>query len=234
MKLHSLIHLLIVLSAGLPPSSAFVVSYDTTCAWSRGVAAPSSSHFQSNDSRINRDSNLAATTSTSGVLELLSLARQYGPVGIRQSPEIQELVASAARNLPPGERAPARIPLTGTHHLVYSAAPGGSSGKIGIWDGVVQQDFVSETKFINSVRLGPLRLALNAEREILSDDTIAVRFQTVQIELFGNQVIERDASGGGTWRYLYAGTVQEGAFTKFVRVLETPSLFVLEQKLERP
>ena len=40
---------------------------------------------------------------------------------------------------------------------------GGSSGKIGPFVGAVTQTFIDDVKFVNSVELGPLRLALQAK-----------------------------------------------------------------------
>jgi hypothetical protein len=187
------------------------------------------------------NNNIADPTTTALVRNLLQLGRQYGPVGDRQPKEVQERVLAAARALskraatttvPPDRYA--HRPLTGTHDLVYSSAPGGSSGKLGPFDGRVRQTFVDDTTFVNSVELGPLTISLTATREIRNDDTMAVFFQSTTVQLWDRfTVLSRSITGGGIWQVLYVGTIVDDfdGRTKLVRVMETPSLFVLEQLL---
>jgi hypothetical protein len=185
--------------------------------------------------------NLADPTTTALVQNLLQLGRQYGPVGDRQPKEVQERVLAAARALSKGAATTtaqpdryAHMPLTGTHDLVYSSAPGGSSGKLGPFDGRVRQTFVDDTTFVNSVELGPLTIELTATREIRNDDTIAVFFQSTTVRFWDQYtILSRSITGGGIWQVLYVGTIVDDfdRRTKLVRVMETPSLFVLEQLL---
>ena len=165
---------------------------------------------------------------------MLQLARRLGPVGSRQSPADQQLLLDAALELRSlSDPTPSRIPLTGVRHLVYSASKGGSSGQVGPFNGKVTQEFVDETTFVNAVKLGPLTIALTASRDIKNDTTIAVKFITTRVYLFGNQIAEKDVGGGGVWKMLFAGIVRDTDGTeKLVRVLETPSLFVIEQTLK--
>ena len=164
------------------------------------------------------------------VKQVLSLARELGPVGAFCSEEDQERILQAARALPRSNK-PTAVVLSGLHNLVYSAAPGGSSGKIGPFAGKVSQEFVNATGFINAVELGPLKLSLQATREIVDDDRINVFFKETTIELFGIPVVQKPASGGGQWKQIWVGEVTDGGKKKLIRIMETPSLFVLEHDL---
>jgi hypothetical protein len=169
------------------------------------------------------------------VQSLLRLGRQYGPVGDRQPQDVRDRISEIARRLPKSTTAaPARYPLTGTHDLVYSSAEGFSSGKLGPFDGIVQQEFIDDITFRNSVRLGPLTLTLTATREIRDDETIIVTFRSTTARLFEQTIVSRPITGGGVWKILFTGTIvdeDDDRRTKLVRVLEAPSLFVLEQVL---
>ena len=172
------------------------------------------------------------------VQNLLTLARELGPVGADRTEEEQMQILKDARAL--AERfptpSPARFPLTGIHKTVYSAAPGGSSGKlIGPINGKVQQEFVDDVTFVNSVELGPLRIALRAERTVMNDTKIKVIFRETSVSLFGNVVTTKPIENqGGVWSCLFVGEITDSLSgqRKLVRVLETPSLFVIEQDLE--
>jgi hypothetical protein len=177
-----------------------------------------------------------ATTTTTAirdecVQEVLQLAREFGPVGQRQSAENQQMLLDAALKLMDfSDPAPAKLALSGIHYLLYSAAPGGSSGKLGPWDGAVTQEFVDDSTFINAVQLGPVTIALTASRQIKSDTIIAVKFHKTTVSVFGVQLFEKEIGGGGSWKMLFAGRVQDRDGTeKLVRVIQTPSLFVIEQ-----
>ena len=105
------------------------------------------------------------------VLSLLRQARVLGPVGTFRSSEEQKALLEQALALKPlSDSKPSRTPLEGIHDLVYSAAPGGSSGKLfGPIYGKVTQEFPDEIRFINSVQLGPVKLGLRAERQVKDD-----------------------------------------------------------------
>ena len=173
------------------------------------------------------------------VRQVLSLARSLGPVGSLCSQDDQERILQAEQALPPVVPAPATtIELQGIHKLVYSAAPGGSSGKLGPFVGSVTQQFVNATHFINAVDFagGALRIALTASRKVLDDgDRINVFFHKTTVYLFGKKLVEKEVSGGGQWQYIWAGVIKDKEANnkkKLVRIMETPSLFVLEQDLE--
>jgi hypothetical protein len=169
------------------------------------------------------------------VLEIIERARSLGPVGVNCSPEEQESLLEQAKEIVAlSDDKPARSQLTGLHNLVYSAAPGGSSGKIGPFVGKVKQEFVDDLTFYNTVEFGPLKITLRAEREVKSDTAIKVTFRETTVTLFGNEITRKSIeNSGGVWKCLFSGVVTspEGR-RKLVRVMETPSLFVLEQYLD--
>jgi hypothetical protein len=156
-------------------------------------------------------------------------------VGALRSSEEQDAILRAALELQSwsSDPRPAHIPLTGqTYDLLYSAATGASSGKIGIFIGKVTQEFVNDEIFINAVEFGPIQIALRASRQIRNDSTIEVRFLQTSVYLFGNQILERSVQGGGTWNIVFVGElIMEDGSKRRVRILQTPSLFVL---LEQP
>jgi hypothetical protein len=178
------------------------------------------------------------------VQELLDMARRMGPVGVRNSLEDQELINDAALRLQQQQLGLSNavaavsytdVPLLGVHELIYSAASGGSSGKIGPIHGKVMQTFVNATTFINSVELGPLRIALTATRKIKNETSFVVKFQSTTVSLFNIPIIEKSVVGGGIWNILYTGIVHDKNDVehpmRLLRVMHTPSLFIIEQKL---
>ena len=151
------------------------------------------------------------------------------------------VVGNNSNNMP----SPNAVPLEGVHDLVYSDAEGSSSGKIwGPIFGKVRQKFVDAATFQNRVEVGGdnlLELALTATRQVLDDGiTIQVSFEKVEIMLFGNKLSEKEISGGGKWKMIYVGelddedTVDGGGQKKkkLVRIFEAPSLFVTEHRIE--
>ena len=170
------------------------------------------------------------------VFDFVEQARKIGPVGADRSEEEREKLLLYARNEISclTDKKPARTPLSGVHKLVYSASPGGSSGKVGPFVGKVTQEFVDDKTFINAVTFGPLKIALRAEREVKNDKNIKVTFRETTITLFGNKIKSKTIeNSGGVWKYLYSGIVKApNGKQKLVRLMETPSLFVLEQELD--
>jgi PAP_fibrillin len=173
------------------------------------------------------------------VEELLSYARKVGPIGSLATEEEREKVKQLTHNLTnrKGIRSPARTRLRGTHDLVYSAAPGGSSGRLfGPVYGKVTQEFLEDDKtFINAVKIGPLEISLQAEKFVKDDKTNIVKFRKSIVKVLGKTVVEKEITGGGVWKYLFMGEVRDEKGRKtLLRVMETPSLFIIEQPLANP
>ena len=172
------------------------------------------------------------------ILKVLDTAGTIGPVGSLASTEDQQLMEDTAKNAIAlnKEAKPARYTLTGEHKLVYSAAPGASSGRIfGNVVGDVSQYFEDETIFYNRVNFGPyIQIALKAKREILNDTSIKVSFLETSFNIFGQTLkkSKMDGNSGGVWKVKFVGTVEDqNGNKKLVRIMETPSLFILEQDL---
>jgi hypothetical protein len=187
---------------------------------------------------------------TEKVQELLRAAKEVGQVGSLASEKdqarmitlAQALATAAAANVTdsaqPSPVLLARYPLTGEHALLYSAAPGGSSGRLfGSVVGKVTQFFESEQIFYNRVDLGPVRISLQATREVKNDKIIKVTFLETTVSLFGKTLVRKPLSGGGVWKVKFVGIIpndpndDKGGKGRLIRVMETPSLFVLEQRL---
>jgi hypothetical protein len=168
------------------------------------------------------------------VQELLKKAKEVGPVGSLASEEDRKMLEVLAEKVIPfSDPNPAKFPLNGEHKLVYSAAPGASSGRIfGNVVGKVSQFFETDDIFYNRVAFGPLMIALQAKREIKNVSTIKVSFLQTRFSLFGNVFSQKQAGGGGVWKVRFVGKVQDDdGKEKLVRIMETPSLFILEQPL---
>jgi hypothetical protein len=178
--------------------------------------------------------------------KVVDRARELGPVGVYQ-PEIDqdELLQLAMQLRPYSDPAPARIPLAGVFDLVYSASPYLSSGRLwGPVHGRVTQEFLSPAEFCNRVDFGPVRLSLAVTCEAKSDTVVHVNFVETRVSAWGATLVTSPAQGGGEWKYIFAGTLTEpgssdGGGTedatktrrRFIRVLEAPNLFVIEQLL---
>jgi len=155
-------------------------------------------------------------------LEQLCASAPKNGVGV--SEELKVEVDEAAAALAPFCGAqPARVPLSGVWDLVYCTAPGGSSGKVGPVVGDVTQTFVDERRFVNAVELfGAVKVALEAEREVVDDTRIRVTFKATAFSIFGQELFRRPTSGSGVWVQRY---VDDN-----LRVMDTPSLFVLRKR----
>eukprot|EP00929_Paragymnodinium_shiwhaense_P084391 TRINITY_DN45115_c0_g1_i1.p1 TRINITY_DN45115_c0_g1~~TRINITY_DN45115_c0_g1_i1.p1 ORF type:complete len:477 (+),score=101.64 TRINITY_DN45115_c0_g1_i1:67-1497(+) len=144
--------------------------------------------------------------------------------GVGASEDLKGAVEGAASALEPFcGGSPTQKRLTGSvWNLVYCTAPGGSSGRVGAFVGDVTQTFVDDTKFVNAVELfGALRVALEAEREVIDDRSIKVSFREMTVSLFGNEVLRKPAKGSGVWKQRFVDDD--------LRVMNTPSLFVLRR-----
>ena len=170
------------------------------------------------------------------IQDLLQLVSQVGQVGSLASEEEREQLEALAKTATPlsESKRPAKFPLQGEHKLLYSAAPGASSGRVfGNVVGKVSQFFQDEEIFFNRVDFGPLRIALKARREVKNDSTIKVEFLQTTISIFGNTIKEGQVGGGGVWKVKFVGKVKDQKGNeKLIRIMETPSLFILEQPLD--
>ena len=79
---------------------------------------------------------------------------------------------------------------------------------------------------------GPLKIELNANRKVLDEKRIRVMFKETAFYLFGKEVKRGEVKGAGVWDYLFAGSVTVNGERMFLRVLKTPSTFVIAQKEE--
>lgn len=174
--------------------------------------------------------------------QLIESCKKLGQVGSKLSEEERADIDNITNLLSAfSDSSPSKFDLKGNHELVYSASPGGSSGAIGPFVGKVTQSFLDEEKFINRVELlnGVFKVELNAERKVLDDTRIRVMFKQTVVSLFGNEVVRKDVKGQGVWKYIFAGVVNlpredglDGEVEKvFLRVLKTPSTFVIIQRL---
>lgn len=195
-------------------------------------------------SKVNNNNNNEIEKNNAAT-QLLTTCRNYGQIGSKltedQRTEIDTIVSSLSQYSDPS---PAKIPLTSNngerHELIYSAAPGGSSGAIGPLVGKVSQSFLNETQFINRVELlnGVFKIELHAERKVLDDSRIRVVFKETAVSVFGREVVRKEAKGSGVWKYEFGGLVnvpknggREGEEeVLFMRVLKTPSTFVIVQR----
>lgn len=143
--------------------------------------------------------------------------------GVGANELVQAKVESAAVALEASCPAqPSRSKLSGVWDLQYCTAEGSSNGKIGPSVGDVTQTFVDDVRFVNAVEFGPLRVALQAEREIMDDQQIRVKFKETVFSIFGLELFRKPTKGSGIWtqRFVDAG----------LRVMNTPSLFVLRKR----
>ena len=175
-----------------------------------------------NDNKVNE---LAA--------KLLSTCKAYGQIGTKlteeQRAEIDDIASQLSDYSGP---APAKNELQGRHELIYSASPGGSSGALGPFVGKVSQSFLDDTKFINRVELfgGAVNIELNAERKVLNENRIRVMFKRTDFFLFGNEVKSGEVKGSGVWDIQFFGKVNVDGENMLLRVMKTPSTFVIVQK----
>jgi len=145
--------------------------------------------------------------------------------GVGTSEDLKDDIENAAKALEPScQGQPARAKLEGVWDLLYCTAPGGSNGKVGPFVGDVTQVFVDDERFKNEVEVfGILKLSLEAQRKIMDDYKIKVTFKQLAVSIFGTEVFRKDLKGAGVWKQRY---VDED-----LRVMDTPSLFVLRRRL---
>lgn len=155
---------------------------------------------------------------------LRALCAAAPPNGVDAPEDVKAAVEAAAATLEGScpER-PARMPLSGTWDLLYCTAPGGSNGRVGPFVGQVSQKFLNELRFNNEVELfGAVKISLEAERQVTDDLRIKVTFKELAFSLFGTELFRKTITGAGVWKQRY---VDED-----LRVMDTPSLFVLRKR----
>ena len=76
-------------------------------------------------------------------------------------------------------------------------------------------------------------IALQAKREIKNASTIKVSFLETGFSLFGKTISTKQAGGGGVWKVKFVGKIMDkDGKEKLIRIMETPSLFILQQPLD--
>jgi len=166
---------------------------------------------------------------------LLEKCVQLGQIGSKCTEEERAQVTTLARKLVPYSlSSPAKYPITGIHRLIHTHSKGGSSGAIGSFlVGQVTQEFINDTQFINAVQLGPIKISLYARRKVMDNNRVQVTFDESAIEFLGYEMKRTPAKGSGVWKCLFVGQFYDERVnkTKLIRIIEAPSLFVLEQTL---
>lgn len=144
--------------------------------------------------------------------------------GVGASQTLQEEIEAMAMELQKScPSAPARMPLSGVWDLLYCTAQGASSGKLGPLVGNVTQTFVDDVKFVNAVEfLGVLKVALQAEREVIDENSIRVSFKKTVFSILGQEVFSTPSTGSGVWEQRYVDSD--------LRIMNTPSVFVLRRR----
>ena len=89
--------------------------------------------------------------------------------------------------------------------------------------------YVTKVKNILVIRI-IVKIELNAERKVLDDTRLRVMFKETAFYIFGNEVKRGEVKGAGAWDYIYSGTVNVDGEKMLLRVLKTPSTFVIAQK----
>jgi len=166
---------------------------------------------------------------------LLDRCNQLGQVGSKCTEEERTEITIMARKLIPYSLpSPATYPVTGIHRLVHTHSKGGSSGAIGPFlVGQVTQEFLNKEQFINAVHWGPLKISLFARRKTIDKNRVQVYFDETVIQFLGKDLKRVPAKGSGVWKCLFVGEFYDDRIkkNKLIRIIEAPSLFVLEQIL---
>ena len=85
---------------------------------------------------------------------------------------------------------------------------------------------------INSVQIGPLWAEVAATLTVVDDRTSQIDFLILTYRLFGIPLYIKNVAFAGEWKYIHHGTFTDvDGKNKLLRVMETPSLFILTQDL---
>jgi len=138
--------------------------------------------------------------------------------------KIKRVVEELEAMQPSENFVPTELPLQSSRHkLIYCESTGGSSGKIGPFVGDVEQLFADDnTNFINAVTLGPFRISLAAERKVLDDQRIKVKFREITATAFGIELLKKPSKGAGVWVQRFVD--------EELRIMDTPSLFIIRRE----
>ena len=177
-------------------------------------------------------SSSSGSVELEAVLKLVEEARRMGPVANGCSDEEKTNILQQARSLLDGSYStpPAHVNLTGVHERLYSTSPGKKRGRI-------QQRFLNATYLENTVGFGPFQAVATATVTPINDTTSNIEFHNLSYRLCGfNFPWGQKSFNGykGTWKFLYVGVIIDpiDGKRKLLRVMETPSLFMLLQDLE--
>jgi len=86
--------------------------------------------------------------------------------------------------------------------------------------------------YINRVELfgGLVKIELYAERKVLSESKVCVKFKETAFYLLGKEVKRGEAKGAGVWEYIFSGFVNVDSEKMLLRVMKTPSTFIIVQR----
>merc|ERR1712060_730594 len=117
---------------------------------------------------------------------------------------------------------PAHIQLTGSHRLLYGDSSDPSAGNIGPFVAKVEQRFLDENMYMNTLSFGPFKVESFAERRILDDVTIQVKYKELVVKLFGFKIFSTEVDGIGEWKQAFVGIVNDGKNKKLLRIMKAP------------
>mmetsp|Transcript_16653 Transcript_16653/g.23143 ORF Transcript_16653/g.23143 Transcript_16653/m.23143 type:complete len:195 (-) Transcript_16653:165-749(-) len=161
------------------------------------------------------------------IITVVDEARSLGPVANDEPEDKKEAFLSLARQLQPlSDPQPARLDFTGNYERLYSVSPGKKLG-------LIQQKFLDRTNVVNSVALGPLKTTSYGRYKATGDFSGTIVFEKLVFSVFGLKFYEKPYQAEGLWKILFVGTfVDHDGVRKRLRVMETPTLFLLLQNLE--
>eukprot|EP00979_Chaetoceros_neogracilis_P010988 scaffold2640_cov256-Chaetoceros_neogracile.AAC.2 len=130
------------------------------------------------------------------------------------------------------------IPLEGEHKLIYIDSER-TPQYIGPFKGSTTQYFGDETMFENRLTFGPIQIALTADRKRMDESRMKIKFQSFGVKVFGSELVKKELKQQGVWKMVFVGMVKDnlrtddigGAKNILLRVMRTPSLYILAKEL---
>lgn len=120
--------------------------------------------------------------------------------------------------------------IGGNWKLLFTTNDGSSAGKIGPFVGDVFQEVdLDKRSYNNLVNLGPLTGRLTATWDNLSDQLWKVKFQELDLILFGLKLKTSPLSAEGTWRMTYLDEDLRILFAKGGKNLEKENIYILSK-----